>query len=207
MDGRAKLDIYPSGNMRSRVELKEFVRTVQSIAPNATGAPIMIFEAGNTVMRAFIEAAITTVILVSILVLLLTRQLRQITLIFAPLILAALMTGAASAIFSLSFNFANVIVLPLLFGLGIAGSIHMVIREQQMSHLSEMTNTTTPRAVMFSSLTTIGSFGSISLSSHPGTSSMGILLTISIFSTLICTLLLLPTLMNFWLIETKIESH
>ena len=207
IDGRAKLDIYPAGNMQSRVELKDFVRAVQSIAPNATGAPIMIFEAGNTVMRAFTEAAITTVILVSILVLLLTRQLRQITLIFAPLILAALMTGAASAIFSLPFNFANVIVLPLLFGLGIAGCIHMVMREKQMSHLSEMTDTTTPRAVMFSLLTTIGSFGSISLSSHPGTSSMGILLTIAIFCTLICTLLLLPALMDVWPIETKKARH
>ena len=121
----------------------------------------------------------------------------EIILIFLPLILAALMTSSASALFILPFNFANVIVLPLLFGLGIAGNIHMVIRERQTT-VTSMMSTTTPRAVLFSALTTIGSFGSIALSSHPGTSSMGVLLAIAIVCTLISTLILLPVLMTLW---------
>jgi predicted RND superfamily exporter protein len=112
--------------------------------------------------------------------------------------MAALITTSTSTIFSLPFNFANVIVLPLLFGLGIAGNIHMVIRERQLTQISEIIYTTTPRAVLFSALTTIGSFGSIALSSHPGTSSMGLLLTIAIFSTLFCTLIFLPIFMALW---------
>ena len=102
------------------------------------------------------------------------------------------------SLFILPFNFANVIVLPLLFGLGIAGNIHMVTRERQLTHMPGLMTTTTPQAVLFSALTTIGSFGSIALSSHPGTSSMGVLLTIAIISTLICTLIFLPTFMALW---------
>ena len=196
-DGRARLELYPTGNMQSRRALRDFVREVQEIAPHATGAPVSIFEAGSTVVQAFTQAAVTTIILIGMLVLFLTRRLREIILIFLPLILAALMTSSASALFILPFNFANVIVLPLLFGLGIAGNIHMVIRERQTT-VTSMMSTTTPRAVLFSALTTIGSFGSIALSSHPGTSSMGVLLAIAIVCTLISTLILLPVLMTLW---------
>jgi len=101
-------------------------------------------------------------------------------------------------LFSLPFNFANVIVLPLLFGLGIAGSIHLVLRDRDQFGAQGVMTTSTPRAVIFSALTTIGSFGSIALSSHPGTSSMGILLTIAIALSLICTLIVLPALLIVW---------
>ena len=197
-DGKTRIQVTPTGNMLSRKILSTFVKEVQQIAPQATGSPVSIFEAGNTVIRSFIQAGATTIVLIGVLVLFLTRRLREIILILAPLLIAALITASISVIFSLQFNFANVIVLPLLFGLGIAGNIHMVIRERRLSQISEIINTTTPRAVLFSALTTIGSFGSIALSSHPGTSSMGVLLTIAIISTLICTLIFLPIFMVLW---------
>jgi len=196
-DGRAKVEIKPTGEMRDRKELAAFVNAVRKIAPAATGMPVVILEAGNTVIQAFIEAAALTFVLIVFLVVALTRSIREIALIFAPLLLAALFTLAASVLFSLPFNFANVIVLPLLFGLGIAGSIHLVLRDRDQNSRNVMT-TSTPRAVVFSALTTIGSFGSIALSSHPGTSSMGVLLTIAIALSLICTLIVLPALLTAW---------
>ena len=119
-------------------------------------------------------------------------------LVFMPLVLAAAMTVASSAALGLPFNLANVIVLPLLFGLGVAGGIHLVTREREERRnrrAGGVLVTSTPRAVVFSALTTIGSFGSIALSSHPGTSSMGVLLTVSISLTLASTLIFLPALM------------
>ncbi|MBT3989055.1 MAG: MMPL family transporter [Rhodospirillaceae bacterium] len=195
-DGRVKVEIKPKGNMRNRDELAAFVEAVRLIAPAATGTPVVIFEGGKAVVQAFIEAAILTVILIVVLVIFLTKGVREIVLIFAPLFLAALFTLAASVILNLPFNFANVIVLPLLFGLGIAGSIHLVIRDRES--VGDVMATSTPRAIIFSALTTIGSFGSIALSSHPGTSSMGVLLTIAITLSLICTLIILPALLASW---------
>ncbi len=135
------------------------------------------------------------VLLISVLLIVILGRGMDVVLVFAPLMLAALLTVAASVIFNLPFNFANVIVLPLLFGLGVAGGIHLVLREREEEGVADVLGTSTPRAVVFSALTTIGSFGSIALSDHPGTSSMGVLLTIAITLTLCCTLVVLPALM------------
>ncbi|MBT3908727.1 MAG: MMPL family transporter, partial [Rhodospirillaceae bacterium] len=114
---------------------------------------------------------------------------------FAPLLLAGIWTAAAAALLGVAFNLANVIVLPLLFGLGVAGAIHLVARSRESDGVGEALRTSTPRAVLFSALTTIGSFGSIYLSSHPGTASMGLLLSLAITLTLISTLVFLPALL------------
>ena len=193
-DGRAKITVYPKENLHDREALERFVTAVRGLAPDATGSPVVILEAGNTVIAAFRDAALIAVLSIALLLAVLLRSVRDIFLVFAPLTLAALLTVAASALFDLPFNFANVIVLPLLFGLGVAGAIHLVVRERD--ERAGALETSTPRAVVFSALTTIGSFGAIALSSHPGTSSMGLLLTIAISLSLLCTLVVLPALME-----------
>jgi uncharacterized protein len=193
--GQRRLEIFPSENVREQVHLRRFVADVQTVAPHATGSPVIIVAAGEAVVRAFAIAAAISVVTIGILIAVLLRRLRDVLLVFAPLGLAALLTIAASAMLDLPFNFANVIVLPLLFGLGVASAIHLVMRERYAEDLSQVLRSSTPRAVIFSALTTIGSFASIALSSHPGTSSMGVLLTIAIGLTLICTMIVLPALM------------
>ena len=194
--GVAKIDIVPKGDMRNKENLSAFVKAVRSIAPQATGTSVIILEAGKTVINSFIKAILITLILIIILVISSTNSIRELFLILAPIVLAALFTITASVLFNLPFNFANVIVLPLLFGLGIASSIHLVLADREGG--GNVLETSTPRAIFFSALTTIGSFGSIALSSHPGTSSMGILLTIAIIASLICTLIILPALLSAW---------
>jgi len=156
---------------------------------------VAILEGGNAVVTAFAEAGIIAVVLISVLLAVLLKGLREILLVFTPLVLAALLTNGVSVVFNLPFNFANVIVLPLLFGLGVAGGLHLVLRERDAHGVAAVLSTSTPRAVVFSALTTIGSFGSIALSNHLGTSSMGVLLTVAISLTLLCTLVVLPALM------------
>jgi len=195
--GQARLDVFPSQDPRNHDELVRFVAAVRALAPDATGAPVVIFEAGKAVIAAFRMAAVIAVAAITVLLMLLLGRVRDAVLVFAPLILAAVLSIAASVVIGLPFNFANVIVLPLLFGLGVASGIHLVLRDRAEAGADVMA-TSTPRAVMFSALTTIGSFGSIAISSHPGTASMGTLLTIAISLTLLCTLLVLPALMAIW---------
>jgi predicted RND superfamily exporter protein len=97
-------------------------------------------------------------------------------------------------IFGIPFNFANIIVVPLLIGLGVASGIHLVMRARK--NRDDLMGTSTPRAVLFSALTTVASFGSLSVSGHRGTASMGELLTIAISLTLICALVVLPGLVG-----------
>ena len=193
-DGRARIKVYPAEDLQDRAALRRFVEVVQARAPGAIGAPVIILEGGDAVVASFVQAVGVAVILISALLVVLLKGVREILLVFAPLTLAALLTNVSSILFDLPFNFANVIVLPLLFGLGVASSLHLVMRERDEGGGAMITST--PRAVVFSALTTIGSFGSIALSSHPGTSSMGSLLTIAIALTLFCTLVVLPALMT-----------
>ena len=192
-DGRARLQVFAKQNLRNREAQQHFVGEVTALVPDATGAPVVIFEAGKAVIEAFVEAAVFAATLVIFLLLVVLRSLRDTLLVLAPLVLSALLTVAATVLLNQPFNFANVIVLPLLFGIGVASAIHMVLRER--ARMVDITWTSTPRAVLFSALTTIGSFASIALSSHHGTASMGVLLTIAITFTLLSALVVLPALM------------
>ncbi len=195
-DGRARVEIFPKEDMRDARALERFVAAVRTVAPRATGASVIIMAAGEAVIGAFYQAAATSFVLIALLTAVLLRRARHVALIFTPLVLAAALTVASTVVLDLPFNFANVIVLPLLFGLGVAGSIHLVMRERDGQGGSDVLDTSTPRAVVFSGLTTIGSFSTIALSSHPGTASMGYLLAVSISLTLVCTLVVLPALMT-----------
>ena len=197
-DGRIRINVSPKDNVRDRDALLKFVDSVRAIVPDAVGPPVVIYESSRTVISAFLNAALIAIVSITVLLLVVLKSVRDSLFVFAPITFAALLTVTISVLFNLPFNFANVIVLPLLFGLGVASGIHFILRERDeagSSGSSGVLYTSTPRAVVFSALTTIGSFCSIALSSHPGTASMGVLLTIAISLTLICTLLVLPALM------------
>lgn len=196
-DGRARVEIYPRERVAEDTQaLNRFVAAAQGVAPAAIGAPVIIVEAGRAVEIAFLEAAGIAVAGIALLLGVLLRNVRDVALVFAPLLLAALLTVAASATFDMPFNFANVIVLPLLFGLGVAASLNLVIRERQEGEAGAMMTSCTPRAVVFSALTTVASFGTLALSAHPGIAGMGLLLAIAIGLTLASTVVVLPALMT-----------
>ena len=193
-DGRALVAIHPAGDLRRQDARRRFVAAVQAAFPGANGGAVTIDAAGRAVIQAFKEAALYASVLIVILLLVLLRSIRDMLLVLAPLGLAALLTVAATVLFAIPFNFANVIVLPLLFGLGVASGIHIVLRHRT-DRSGQFLETSTPRAVLFSALTTIGSFCALALSTHRGTASMGMLLTIAITVTTVCTMIVLPALL------------
>ena len=134
--------------------------------------------------------------LVTGLLLLLLGRLGDVLLVLMPVVLAGLLTLATAALLGQPFNFANVIVLPLLLGLAVGGGIHMVMRDKAIGAGRTLMQSSTPRAVLLSALTTIASFGSLAISGHQGTASMGMLLTISLAYTMIATLIVLPAALS-----------
>ncbi len=205
-DGQARIVVTASEDVRQRENLRRFVHAVREVAPNATDTPVVVLEAGTTVVQSFVQAMITSVSAIFLFLLFVFRNLRATILVFVPVALAALLTVAASVWFNLPFNFANVIVLPLLFGLSVDFGIHFIEREKAEMSVEAVLSTTTPLAVLMSALTTIGSFGSIALSGHPGTASMGVLLTIAICITLSCTVVFLPALMSSFPIKVPVTN-
>ncbi len=193
-DGRVRVEVFPKRDLTDNRALREFVEQVRGVAPNVTDSPVGILEGGRVVVGAFYQATGTALLAIVILLGVLLRRFWDVVLVLAPLVLAGILTVAFATLVGLDLNLANIIVLPLLLGLGVASGIHLVKRARAEPG-RRILQTSTPRAVLFSALTTAGSFGSLAISSHRGTASMGMLLTIAIAMTLLCTLVVLPAMM------------
>lgn len=187
-DGQWRVDILPAADLRDPKALAAFVASVETAFPDIAGGAVQSLKSGETVARAMIEASLIALGVITLFLILLLRRIDDVLLMLFPLALATSLTIAAGVVFNIPFNYANVIVLPLLLGIGVDSGIHLVMRDRQ----GEGDNAATRRAVFYAALTTIASFGSLTLSNHRGTASMGELLSIAIGFTLLCTLIVLP---------------
>ncbi len=194
-DGQALVVVRPEQDLRDPYARAAFVNAVREVWPEVSGEAVTIVEAGQAVINAFIEASILAFALVSLLVFLVLRRLSDSFAALLPLALAALYCGGLAVLMGIPINFANVIVLPLLFGLGIDSGLHLVVRRREAPNAPLLDNGT-PRAVVVSALTTFASFGALSLSDHPGTASMGVLLMLALVSVLFAVFLVLPALIG-----------
>ncbi len=195
-EGIYRVEVFPKGNLMDVRELKRFVHSVTAAAPDAIGIPVIIQEAGKAVFESFIHATIYALLAITIYLLIELRSLSDAVLILLPLSLSLLLTAAASVLLDLPFNFANVIVIPLLIGSGVEGAYLIYRFRNEPPPDGNILNTSTARALFFSAFTTILSFSTLSFSSHRGMASMGKLLTICMGSLMITTLLLLPALLS-----------
>ena len=193
-DGRARVEVFPRGDSNDNETLRRFVTSVRAIVPDATGTPVSVQASSRTIVRAFIEAGVFALISITVLLAIALRNLRDVLLTLAPLLLAGLLTLAGSVIARLPLNFANIIALPLLFGIGVAFNVYFVMAWRDGA--TGLLQSSLTRAVLFSALTTATAFGSLWLSAHPGTASMGELLAVSLLCTLVAALLFLPALLG-----------
>ncbi|HUO55060.1 MAG TPA: MMPL family transporter [Rhodoblastus sp.] len=193
-DGRARMEVAPRGDKNDYDHLRPFVNAVLKVAPNASGAPVGILSSGDTVLRAFATAGVLAFVSIALLLYLALRRIGDVALTLAPLLLAAVYTMEICALIGLKLNFANIIALPLLLGLGVAFKIYYVIAWRAGS--AKLLRTGLTRAIFFSAMTTATAFGSLWMSSHPGTSSMGKLLALSLATTLCAAILFQPALMG-----------
>ena len=193
-DGRARVEAAPRGDANNNEVLRQFTQAVLAVAPDATGAPIAIQGAGDTIVRAFIEAGAWALLSISILLYIVLRRASDVLLTLAPLVLAGIVTLEICVLIDMPLNFANIIALPLLLGLGVAFKIYFVMAWR--AGVMNLLQSSLTRAIVFSALTSATAFGSLWLSSHPGTSSMGKLLALSLVCTLAAAVLFQPALMG-----------
>ena len=197
-NGKWRVDMLPAEDVRDETKLNAYVDSTEALFPDIAGSAIQGKKAGDIIAGSMLYAAGLATIVITIILLVFVQNPLRVAMILFPLGLAATLTVATSVILDIPFNYANVIVLPLLMGIGVDSGIHLVLRQQKTANglgkakKSSVYQTATPRAVFFSALTTVASFGSLILSAHRGTSSMGQLLTIAIAFTLLCTLVVLP---------------
>jgi uncharacterized protein len=193
-DGQARIDVAPKGDPNNNDVLRVFARAVQVVAPDATEGPISILEARRTVVTAFLVAGGCALLSIAVILWITLRRVSDVLLTLIPLLMAGIVTLEICVLIGMPLNFANIIALPLLLGVGVAFKIYYIMawREGQTNLLQSVLT----RAVTFSACTTATAFGSLWFSSHPGTSSMGKLLAISLMTTMAAAALFQPILMG-----------
>ncbi len=193
--GLFRVDVLPEQALRTTEEVAAFADAVISAEPRAAGGPAQLAAAGRSVGSAMLQATALAALATLILAFVATRRAVDTAAILVPLIVAGILTAAASSLLDIPFNYANVIVLPLLIGIGVDSGIHIALRERRAP--GAVFSTSTPRAVFFSALTTMAAFGTLTLSDHQGTASMGALLAIAMTTAVGSVLILTPTLIRW----------
>ena len=204
-DGRARVEVFSSLDLNHNRNIARFARDVARVAPDAVGPPVLLVEGGRAVVSAFKEATAISFVLITVVLLLTLRSVADALTILAPLVLAAMAAVSVMWVFGISFNLANIIVLPLLIGLSVAFSIYLVVRWRRGVGTALLLDTSTSEAVVFSALTTMSSFGSLAVSSNPGMAVLGETLFIAMGAALVTILLVLPAILS--LRQAPNEQH
>jgi uncharacterized protein len=191
-DGLARVELAPKAGQE--FSTRQFAEAVMQAEPKATGPAIGQLEWGATIIHAFVVAAVCALVSIAILLWIALRKISDVALTLAPLLVAAVVTLELCALLNFPLNYANIIALPVLLGVGVAFKIYYVMAWR--SGQSDFLQSPLTRAVFFSALMTATAFGSLSLSSHPGTASMGKLLALSLACTLASAALFQPALMG-----------
>ena len=193
-DGLQRVEALPRGDPNDNDTLRKFAAAVLKAEPTAIGGPVSILKSGETVVRAFIHAGLLALIVISLLLWLALRRIVDVLLTLVPLLVAGAVTLEICVLIGLPLNFANIVALPLMLGVGVAFKIYYVTAWR--AGRTNLLQSSLTRAIFFSALTTATAFGSLWLSSHPGTASMGKLLALSLLTTLAAVLLFQPALMG-----------
>ena len=192
--GQVRLSVFPAGNANDNATLERFRAAVARVTPAISGLPVATQSAAKTVAGAFVQAGVIAFVLVSLLLLAVLRDAREVAFTLAPVILSIFLTLGSCVVIGQPVNFANIIAFPLLFGVGVAFHIYFVMAWR--AGATDLLQSSLARAVLFSALATGTAFGSLWLSHHPGTASMGKILMISLAWTLVCALIFEPALLG-----------
>jgi len=193
-DGRFHLQVVPKGDASNNKVLERFRTAVLAVAPNASGFPVSTQAAAFTIAGAFVQAGVTAMILISLLLFAVLRNVKEVAFTLAPVLLSIFLTLGTCVVIGQPINFANIIAFPLLFGVGVAFHIYFVTAWR--AGATNLLQSSLARAILFSALATGTAFGSLWISHHPGTASMGKILMISLIWTFICALIFEPALLG-----------
>ena len=193
-EGRARVQVFPKGDHADAKAVAAFVSEVRNLAPNAIGTPVAVGDTQRLILGAFAQAMLLSVVAITLLLVVALRSLWAVVLTIVPVLLSALLTVGSCVLFRLDINLENLITLPLLLGVGVSFNIYYVVA--WFGGERRLLRSSLTRAILYSALTTGLAFGALGLSQHPGTASMGKLLLISLFWTMLTCLVVQPALLG-----------
>ncbi|MDX1388719.1 MAG: MMPL family transporter, partial [Acidobacteriota bacterium] len=195
-DGRLLAYLKPHDNVFDSEVLDEYVAASRRVQESAFGFPVVFHRVAGQITSGFYNAVIIGAVLVFVILLIDFRGAREAGLAMIPLFIGMVWMLGWMGVLGLSFNFANLIAVPLVIGVGIDNGVHVIHRlriegERGMGEVLRHTG----RAILIASLTTMIGFGSLALASHRGLESLGVMLLLGVGSCLVTATVVLPNLL------------
>ena len=204
-DGRFLLTIYPSIDMWKRVEMESFLKELRSIDPLITGNGVHLYQSGQKMKEGYIQGGQNALCAIFVYLLFSFRRFWTAILVLIPTITGSFWTVGMMAILDIHFNLANLVILPLILGIGVVDGVHLVHRFREEADKTVcLLSKSVGKAVILTTLTTMIGFGSLMVADHRGIHSLGLLLTIGVANCLLASITLLPALLR-WSAEKRIS--
>jgi hopanoid biosynthesis associated RND transporter like protein HpnN len=193
-NGKILLQVYGKQDLWERGPDEAFVKDVMSVAPNATGTPILNYYATELMRVAYVEAAGWAFLAIVILILAHFQSFKFLILTLTPLVLAVLWRTGAMVWFGIEFNPANIVTLPLIIGVDVAFGVYIIDRYREDGRLSIFAGST-GKAIIMSSLTSLFGFSSLLISDFRGMWDIGELMSLGIAIGLVTAIFMLPQIL------------
>jgi uncharacterized protein len=202
--GNYLLRVFPSQDIWDFGPLKKFVKSLWSVDPNAVGDPVLLYVFTLGFRNSILLAAGVALLAITFTLMIIYRSIKMALLALVPLWVGTGLTLIVMQVLGLAFNQANVLFLPLILGEGIEFGIIILTRWQLEEKARWITlPASTAKGVALAALTTTVGFGSLMVSGHYGTFSLGLLATVGSLSVLLASLSILPAFLS--LLESRLH--
>ena len=197
--GKLLLQVAAKKEIFEREPLEEFIGQVKSIVPGATGEPVMVYESLSVLRNAYLKAFIYAFIGIGAILLINFKSIRYALMGSVPLGAGLLLMIGGMRLIGISFNSANIIVLPLILGVGIDSAIYILNRYRQGNESpAQVATRSAGIGVFLNALTILFSFGALMIAHHQGVFSIGAVMSLGMVSSVAAFLIFLPALLSLW---------
>ncbi|GFO68331.1 transporter [Geomonas limicola] len=195
--GKFMLQVAPKGEIFDLKPLKNYLDQVRSVDPHATGEPVMVYES-MTIMRDAYRMAFIYAFAAIVGILLVTFRSIKFTLIgLVPLVVGVLFMVSGMYLFGISFNSANIIVMPLVLGIAVDSGIYIINRfRREEGSAASVVMSSTGVGVLLNTLTIMASFGALMVAHHQGVFSIGAVMSLGMVACQIAFMVTLPAVLT-----------
>ena len=189
------LQIFPKGDITDPEFMDDFLIHTKAVDPDVTGLPVTFLAFGDLLTDGLFRAVFWAVLVILVLLLVDYRRLAPVLMTLFPLLLGTVWMLGVMHLVDMDFNFANMMGLPLILGIGVDSGVHLVHRYLQGTAPDRLV-LTTGKAVGMSSLTTMVGMGSMIIATHGGMHSLGLVLLIGVMACLVTAIVVLPAALS-----------
>ena len=195
--GKYALQVAPKKEIFDREPLEAYLKAVRSVAPDAAGEPVMVYESMTIMRESYQSAFLYAFVAIVVILLVAFRSVTYAVIGLTPLVVGLLFMVAGMWFCGISFNSANIIVLPLILGIAVDSGIYIINRfRREDESAMEVVTRSTGLGVIYNTLTIMASFGALMLAHHQGVFSIGAVMSLGMVACQFAFILVLPAILT-----------